>query len=98
MGDTTPTPSSDVVAYRLGELEKKIDQLGGKVVSTEVFRLVVDGLSGRITAVEQDNAELKTAAKSADDLRKAQRFTITLAVVGVVLSFVSNFVSKVLFP
>ncbi len=73
-------------------LESAVKDLGGKVVSTDVYLADKKGADERATRAESRIRDLEGALQEAEKLRRSQRFTISLAIASPVIACVMAFV------
>lgn len=78
----------------IDRLENAVNQLGGKVVSTDVYLADKRAAEERVGRAESRLRDLEGAGQETEKLKRQQRLTITLAlaspVVGLVVTFIAT--------
>ena len=87
-----PEPSNWELMRGLDRLEKTVDRLGGKVVSTEVYVADKQAADARATRGESRIRDLENQAQDAEKLKRTQRTTIILAICSPLLAGMGAFV------
>ncbi len=80
--------------YRgIERLESAVKDLGGKVVSTEVYLADKKAAEERIGRVESRVRDVEAAGQESEKLKRQQRLTISLAIASPILGLVVTFVA-----